>query len=315
MKKYFKTLDQQIEILKNRGLTIDDVEKAKEVLLHYNYYKVINGTIMFFNRKDDAYRYEENTSFDEILATHEFDKDLKKILLASILDIERHLRSIISYIFMEHHPDQDAYLRKENFNNNDNLIEANIYSIEKTIENYREEANYNKTMKYYTDKYSHIPLWFIINFISFGKLVNFYQTMKDKEAYKVANDFTKFMTDNLPSAKGYYLTQNQFESIIENIKELRNLCAHDNLLLNYIADEEVDHIAPIHEHYNLDRDKPRKDLFNIYIVMQILLSKEQFDLLTRQIKEKIEDLSKKINDKSFSRVLASIGFDQDFISN
>ena len=33
MNKTFKTLDEQVDILKNKGLVIDDVERAKEILL------------------------------------------------------------------------------------------------------------------------------------------------------------------------------------------------------------------------------------------------------------------------------------------
>ena len=36
--KIFKTLDEQIEILRSKGLTINDEYKAKEVLLRENYF-------------------------------------------------------------------------------------------------------------------------------------------------------------------------------------------------------------------------------------------------------------------------------------
>ena len=36
--KYATTLDEQVEKLKNRGLVINDEEKAKEVLLDIGYY-------------------------------------------------------------------------------------------------------------------------------------------------------------------------------------------------------------------------------------------------------------------------------------
>ena len=36
--KIFKTLDEQIEVLKSKGLVIDDVDSAKEILLRENYF-------------------------------------------------------------------------------------------------------------------------------------------------------------------------------------------------------------------------------------------------------------------------------------
>lgn len=42
MAKPFKTLEEQVELMKNRGLYFDDEEKAKSYLLLNNYYNVIN---------------------------------------------------------------------------------------------------------------------------------------------------------------------------------------------------------------------------------------------------------------------------------
>ena len=38
MEKVFKTIDEQIEILKDKGLKFKEEEKAKEILLRENYY-------------------------------------------------------------------------------------------------------------------------------------------------------------------------------------------------------------------------------------------------------------------------------------
>ena len=38
MKKVFRTLDEQVNILKDRGLIIFDLEKAKKILLKENYF-------------------------------------------------------------------------------------------------------------------------------------------------------------------------------------------------------------------------------------------------------------------------------------
>ena len=42
MEKLFKTLDEQLEILKEKGLIIEDEEFAKEILLRENYF-FLNG--------------------------------------------------------------------------------------------------------------------------------------------------------------------------------------------------------------------------------------------------------------------------------
>lgn len=48
--KNFKTIDEQIQILLERGLIINDIEKAKLYLLSQNYYNIINGYASYFPR-------------------------------------------------------------------------------------------------------------------------------------------------------------------------------------------------------------------------------------------------------------------------
>ena len=40
--KVFKTIDEQLDILKSKGLTIEDYDKAKEIVLRENYF-FLNG--------------------------------------------------------------------------------------------------------------------------------------------------------------------------------------------------------------------------------------------------------------------------------
>ena len=49
--KGFKTIDEQLEILRTRGLTIHDDQKAKEFLLYNNYYRISGYSLTL--RKND----------------------------------------------------------------------------------------------------------------------------------------------------------------------------------------------------------------------------------------------------------------------
>ena len=52
-KKEFKTLDEQLGIFKSKGLTINDEEEARNILLKENYF-FING---FIKRKEICKRF------------------------------------------------------------------------------------------------------------------------------------------------------------------------------------------------------------------------------------------------------------------
>ena len=51
--KDFKTIDEQIEILRSRGLTIEDETEAKDFLLRNNYYRVSGYSLTL--RKNDVF--------------------------------------------------------------------------------------------------------------------------------------------------------------------------------------------------------------------------------------------------------------------
>lgn len=62
MKKDFKTIEEQIELLRSRGLIIPDEDKAYRYLLTNNYYNIINGYSKFF--PCDGENYTCQTTFD-----------------------------------------------------------------------------------------------------------------------------------------------------------------------------------------------------------------------------------------------------------
>lgn len=56
--KVFKTHNQQLKILRNKGLTIKNGSKAKQILEKENYYNLINGYKDLFiqNKLEDSFK-------------------------------------------------------------------------------------------------------------------------------------------------------------------------------------------------------------------------------------------------------------------
>ena len=97
MEKNFKTVEEQIILLKERGIVIND-KSAKEILTENNYYYLINGyKNMFLDNRCQKEKYIENVSLEEIYALYKFDGELRMNLLRYILIIERRLDTYISY--------------------------------------------------------------------------------------------------------------------------------------------------------------------------------------------------------------------------
>ena len=77
MSKPFKTVEEQIEILKSRGLIIQDEERALFFLKNNNYYELINGYKDFFIDKDKTEQekkdvYRNDVTFEDVVSLYEF---------------------------------------------------------------------------------------------------------------------------------------------------------------------------------------------------------------------------------------------------
>ena len=74
--KTFKTLDEQIEILKGKGLVIDDIEYTKNIILRENYFFLM-GYRHLFLKDDNRKKFLDGTSFRELYSLFYFDRQLR----------------------------------------------------------------------------------------------------------------------------------------------------------------------------------------------------------------------------------------------
>lgn len=96
MEKDFKTIEEQIEILKTRGIIINE-EKAKEILTENNYYYLINGyKDLFVDKNNESEKYKGNVTLEEIYSLYKFDSELRINLLRYILILERRLDTYVA---------------------------------------------------------------------------------------------------------------------------------------------------------------------------------------------------------------------------
>lgn len=139
--KEFKTIDEQIQILLDRNLIINDVDKAKAYLLSQNYYNIINGYANFFPR-DNNDNYTSNTTFDEIAKLYRFEKELKQELLNAILSAEIHLKALFSHRFSEAYADMPYP-----------YLDINCYAPARRLESVETISKLSKTLIKYNCPY------------------------------------------------------------------------------------------------------------------------------------------------------------------
>ena len=113
--KVFKTVDEQLDILKSKGLVISDYEKSKIVLLKENYFFLSGYRHLFMKNRDK--NFIEGTTFEELYALFTFDRNIRNIFFKNLLIIENNIKSLISYQLSKKYGFKEKdYLNPKNFN-------------------------------------------------------------------------------------------------------------------------------------------------------------------------------------------------------
>ena len=306
--KEFKTIEEQINLLKLRNVGFDDEENAKQILLNNNYYNIINGYKDLFLDDMNPVNYKVGTKFEEIYALYEFDRQLRNIFLEYILKIENSLRSLVAYHFSMTYGN-DNYLVLDNFENFKNInvgtdkkqkqirfIQTLIGNTNKNIAKNME----NKYIKHYMTKYGFTPLWVLVNILSFGDICNFYKLMKQKERIVISKEF---------NIKEFDLT-----SLLSILSKTRNLCAHDERLYNYEFSTNVSiNDTKYHSLLNIPKINNRyvigkNDLFAVVISLKLLLSKDDYDRFHHKMFSRIMSIQSKLTTITLKDVLNSMNF-------
>ncbi|MBY7704565.1 Abi family protein [Vibrio harveyi] len=158
--KEFKTFEQQIEILKSRGLVIEDNQQVIEILKQENYYNIINGyKDLFLNdNKNNKECFKNGTTFDEIYSLFLFDRELRSIILKYILLFERDFKTIMSYNFSQKYNIEnrvDSYLYPQNYREDYVDVLNFISTVNNIITSKSQKTPY---IKHYIQQYGHVPL-------------------------------------------------------------------------------------------------------------------------------------------------------------
>lgn len=310
MSKPFKTLDEQINILKSRGLIVHDDESAKLSLLCNNYYNVINYYSKFFMIPGTD-NYLHDVSFNEILSVYYFDKEIKSIFLKATIDIEKCLKSMIAYYFSESHPEDYSYLNVNNFDCSKITKTVNLISgISKTIAQKEREKNDN-SVKHYLNHHFNVPLWVIMNYLSFGQVVQFYELMKQSDQNKIAKKYSFFANKAL-NVSTIYLDSNKLLSYLKNIHEIRNITAHSNKFIGFKCKGNAQYLNELHSLYNIGNNDSKQDVFNVFVTMRIFLAPGNFATFNNSIRKRMVHLSKSINSINENEIFKKLGFPYDW---
>lgn len=316
--KEFKAIEEQIDLLKSRGMLIPYEEKAKKYLLTNNYYNIINGYSKPFLKEKE--RYLPGTTFDEVSKLYFFDKELKQNLFNYILDAEHHLKSIFAYRFAEAHKDDpEAYLDIRSYDHEKSLSVSYIISKINRIIN-KNRHYQNNSINYYLSNYRFVPIWVLVDYLDFGDLSTLINTLPLNLQSKISNDLVSFIIDNNSDDEGNSDFKDYFEpkimiSFIKNIHETRNICAHNNRLIYFRCRSDSNYFNYLHSKYGFTHDDDRSTVYSTFISLQCFISKTEYAKLNNTIRKRVRTLSNHLTTININSILGLLGFPDNWHEN
>ena len=309
--KVFQSIDDQIQLLLSRDLVINKVDYAKSFLLTQNYYNIINGYGNFFPHTGD--KYSNKTTFNEIAQLYNFEREIKQAFLQATLDIETHLKSTFAYRFAEEYPLlQYPYLNINCYANNRTLnVIGTISRLSTKINRYKQKQNHS--ISHYVRNYDNVPIWVLANYLEFGELKHMLINSIPKIQNNVAKDMMLFINDQ--SINSSIFPPEIMLSFIDNINDIRNVCAHNNRLIGFKCHQDVKYWIPIHTQYNINKTDSRNTPYDVYLISQCFLSYNEFAALHNKLRKRFNNLSNQLHSISINLILSHLGFPDDWHKN
>lgn len=300
MPKPFLTYEQQIQKLKDKNLTISNEKAAKDKLRRHSYFALVTGYKNLF-KNPTTKDYRDGTTFEDIVALYEFDAQLRELTLRNLLHIERHIRSALSYAFCQKYGDhQSAYLNSAHYN----PYPKNSAGIRKLIEKHLKPPLVRRTdhlyIEHYKQQHHNVPLWVLINALTFGTVSKMYQ-------------YSTFDIQTSVSKEFEGINEGQLQKILQVLTDFRNVCAHNERLLSYrCAQHEIPNLL-LHEKLNIPMRGTqylygKRDLFAVVLVFRYLLPSEEFLQYKRGIGRLIDQVVEKNKQISEAELLDRMGF-------
>ena len=300
--KIFKTLDEQIEILKNKGLVIDDVDYAKKILLRENYFFISGYRHLLLKSNNDKV-FLPGANFREMHALFTFDRQIRNIIFKNLLIVENNIKSIFSYQLSKKYGYKEKdYLRPSNFTNNPEKFRQVNDLIKKMKRQIRINGVQHSATKHYLSNYGYVPLWIVVKVLSFGIVCELYTIMKKE--------------DQIEISEIYNIEPNELCIYLPILSNYRNLCAHEDILYDYRTQKPIPdtyfhrelNIPKLDGEYIYGKD----DLFALMIILKRMLSKDEFKLLLNELNYELDVLEGKLKTIKIDKLLHAIGFPTNF---
>ncbi|MBW2647897.1 MAG: Abi family protein [Deltaproteobacteria bacterium] len=208
-----RTIAEQLQLLKDRGMLFRDEDKALSQLQNISYYR-LKGYWWDMQIDRINHTFNDNTYFEDVVERYNFDRQLRLILFDAIERIEIALRTKLIYHLSLSYG-STWYKREELFVDSDKHFE-HVEQLEREF-GYSQEIFIKDHKRRYPNE--NPEAWKILEIASMGTLSKFYKNLDHQlpEKAQIANE----MGLNLHS---------ELSSWLESVTYIRNIIAHHSRL-------------------------------------------------------------------------------------
>lgn len=285
----FENLIKKIE---EKNIIVKDIDKAKKILERINYQRLLVYRLHFIKSKK-----ETKIVFNDIYKLYLFDKELKTLFYPILESIEFTLRAKIAYhlgIVLGVH----CHLDLDNFNQteqHEKLLDMLKWKLDP--DNYSR----HQIIKYHQEKYDDdVPIYKIVEILTLGQLSKLFSNIKSKEIQsEILKSFKR---------KEHKLNIKTISSWFKTITDVRNICAHHELLWN----RKYEPVAIRNKVWKdsisfRNKDKEVYSIFAIFLICKILmLDRDSFQIFISSFNDLIQSYSDIIQ-------LSDLGFPDNWI--
>ncbi len=302
VEKNFKNLEEQIQILKHKGMIIEDEKFAKDVLLRENYFFLSGYRFPFMVSNQDR-KFIEGTKFEELYSLFLFDRSFRNILFKNLLIIENNLKSITSYQLSKKYGYRDKdYLKSKNFTRKPEKLRQVNDLLKKMKRQIRINGGQHTATQHYVSNYGYIPLWILVKVLSFGIVSEMFTILKKEDQQAICEI--------------YQVTVEELTTYLPILANYRNLCAHEDILYENRTQRDIDDTV-YHQLLRIEKDEleykhGKNDLFALIIIMKQVLKYEDFLNMTLEIEKVIDNLEYNLKTISIKKILKIMGFPENW---
>lgn len=235
--KPWKSVAEQLAILKDRGLQVDNEPVALNYLARIGYYRlsgywypmreIDTATSQQQQRPVRTDRFVTDSHFEEVVKLYVFDKKLRLLALDALERIELALRVDVAYLLGNKDP--SAHLKPEclhgNFSKkmikkgkNQGKTEHELWLDKYSAQLHR--ARREPFVQHHADKYfNQLPIWVAIEVWDFGLLSRLFDGMQYADKNQIAQKYG--LTDG-----------NTLARWLRSLNFIRNVSAHHSRLWN-----------------------------------------------------------------------------------